>query len=82
VLALPAAAGMAAASAAAAAPTPAIRSRAITLAGPLRSFALLPGRLGVARWSRLALNIQPQLRSSLAASTLVAELQGVLYEQE
>lgn len=84
VVALPAAASVAAAAAgpdAPAVPTPDIRARALTLNGPLRSFALLPGRLGVARWSRLAVNIQPQLRSSLNASTLVAELQGVLYEQ-
>ncbi|WP_183003422.1 type 4b pilus protein PilO2 [Achromobacter sp. UMC71] len=61
--------------------TPDVRARSLVLNGPLRSFTLLPGRLGVARWSRLAVYIQPQLRSSLVASTLVAELQGVIYEQ-
>ena len=65
-----------------AAPALGVRARSLTLNGPLRSFTLLPGRLGVARWSRLAVHIQPQLRSSLNASTLVAELQGVIYEQE
>lgn len=80
VPALPAAAVVAASHVAA--PGPGVRARALTLHGPLRSFTLLPGRLGAARWSRLAVNIQPQLRSSLTASTLVAELQGVIYEQE
>lgn len=80
VPALPVAAMTAASDPAGAAPD--VRARALTLSGPLRSFTLLPGRLGVVRWSRLAVHIQPQLRSSLAASTLVAELQGVLYEQQ
>ncbi|MDF8359921.1 hypothetical protein [Achromobacter anxifer] len=61
---------------------PAIRRRSIILRGPLRSFALLPGAIHAARWARLSLDIQPQPRPSLAASTLVAELQGELYEHE
>lgn len=61
---------------------PAIRRRTLTLHGPLRSMALLPGPIPAARWSRLVLDIQPQPRPSLVASTLVAELQGDLYEQE
>jgi hypothetical protein len=61
---------------------PAIRSRAITLRGPLRSFALLDGAVAAARWSRLSLDIQAQPRPTLVSSTLVAELQGELYEQE
>ncbi|WP_447918884.1 hypothetical protein [Achromobacter aegrifaciens] len=60
---------------------PAIRSRAITLRGPLRSFALLEGAIGAVRWSRLSLDIQAQPRPNLTASTLIAELQGELYEQ-
>lgn len=61
---------------------PAIRSRAITLRGPLRSFALLDGAIVAAKWSRLSLDIQAQPRPSLASSTLVAELQGEIYEHE
>jgi hypothetical protein len=61
---------------------PSIRRRALTLRGPLRSFALLPDAISTARWSRLSLEIQPQPRPGLAVSTLIAELQGELYEQE
>jgi len=61
---------------------PRIHRRALSLRGPLRSFALLPDAISTARWSRLSLEIQPQPRPSLAASTLIAELQGELYEQE
>ncbi|MFD4839847.1 hypothetical protein ACFWP0_20250 [Achromobacter sp. NPDC058515] len=61
---------------------PIVRRRALTMHGPLRSMALLPGPIPAARWSRLVVDVQPQLRPSLAASTLVAELQGDLYEQE
>ncbi|MBO1016741.1 hypothetical protein IPU70_24500 [Achromobacter sp. SD115] len=61
---------------------PALRSRAITLRGPLRSFALLDGVVTAAKWSRLSLDIQAQPRPSLVSSTLVAELQGEIYEQE
>ncbi|MFY0480379.1 hypothetical protein [Achromobacter marplatensis] len=61
---------------------PTVRRRALRLAGPLRSFALLPGVLPAVRWSRLTLDVQPQPQPSLAASTLVAELHGELYEQE
>ncbi|CAB3698167.1 hypothetical protein [Achromobacter marplatensis] len=61
---------------------PAIRRRALRMAGPLRSFALLPGPLPAVRWSRLTLDVQPQRQPSLVASTLVAELHGELYEQE
>jgi hypothetical protein len=50
--------------------------------GPLRSFALLPGPFETVRWSRLAVNVQPLQRPTLAASTLVAELHGDLYEQD
>lgn len=59
-----------------------IRRRALTLRGPLRSFALLPEALSTARWSRLSMEVLPQPRPSLAASTLIAELQGELYERE
>ncbi|MGE8690105.1 MAG: hypothetical protein ACN6PJ_23360 [Achromobacter sp.] len=59
-----------------------IRRRVLTLRGPLRSFVLLPGAIPVARWSRLSLEIQPQPNPGLAASTLIAELHGELYEQE
>ncbi|MGB3432002.1 hypothetical protein [Achromobacter sp.] len=61
---------------------PAVRSRAITLRGPLRSFALLDGAVTAAKWSRLSLDIQAQPRPTLVSSTLVAELQGEIYEQE
>ncbi|KAG0756386.1 hypothetical protein G6F22_020311 [Rhizopus arrhizus] len=61
---------------------PNIRRRALRMAGPLRSFALLPGPLPAVRWSRLTLDVQPQRQPSLVASTLVAELHGELYEQE
>lgn len=73
-----------AASPADAAPTemPVIRRRTLTLHGPLRSMALLPGPIPAVRWSRLVVNVQPQLRPSLAASALVAELHGDIYEQE
>ncbi|HEY9273092.1 hypothetical protein, partial [Achromobacter sp.] len=61
---------------------PAIRSRAITLRGPLRSFALLDGAIAPAKWSRLSLDIQAQPKPTLVSSMLVAELQGEIYEQE
>ncbi|MDF3940553.1 hypothetical protein P3W66_10980 [Achromobacter denitrificans] len=61
---------------------PGVRRRALVLRGPLRSFALLPDAISTARWSRLSLEIRPQPRPGLAASTLIAELQGELYEQE
>lgn len=61
---------------------PVIRRRTLTLHGPLRSMALMPGPIPAARWSRLVVNVQPQLRPSLAASALVAELHGDIYEQE
>lgn len=59
-----------------------VRRRNLTLHGPLRSMALVPGAIPAARWSRLVLDVQIQPRPSLAASTLVAELHGDLYEQE
>ncbi|MNQ13855.1 hypothetical protein D3C85_267820 [compost metagenome] len=61
---------------------PVLRRRALTLHGPLRSMALMPGPVPAARWSRLVVDVQPQLRPSLTASALVAELQGDIYEQE
>ncbi|EHK64855.1 hypothetical protein [Achromobacter arsenitoxydans] len=61
---------------------PVIRRRALVLHGPLRSMALLPGPISAARWSRLVVNVQPQLQPSLTSSALVAELQGDIYEQE
>lgn len=61
---------------------PVVRRRSLTLHGPLRSMALMPGPVSAARWSRLVVNVQSQPRPSLAASALVAELQGELYEQE
>ncbi|MEN4919642.1 hypothetical protein ABE485_13275 [Achromobacter spanius] len=61
---------------------PVIRRRTLTLHGPLRSMALLPGPIPAARWSRLVVNVQPQLQPSLTSSALVAELQGDIYEQE
>lgn len=61
---------------------PVVRRRTLVMHGPLRSMAMLPGPVTAARWSRLVVNVQPQPRPSLAASALVAELQGDLYEQE
>ncbi|MGE8674380.1 MAG: hypothetical protein ACN6PB_15190 [Achromobacter kerstersii] len=61
---------------------PLVRRRALRMHGPLRSFALLPGPFETVRWSRLAVNVQPLQRPTLAASTLVAELHGDLYEQD
>lgn len=81
VLAAPAALPLSA-PAAAAPPGRAVRHRTLVLRGPLRSLALLPDTISTARWSRLALEIQPQPRPALAASTLVAELHGELYEQD
>lgn len=78
---LPASAGLDAAHATPSA-HPAVRRRALRLHGPLRSLTLLPGPLATVRWSRLALRVQPQHRPTLAASTLVAELHGDLYEQD
>ena len=63
-------------------PLPVLRRRALRLQGPLRSLALLPAAIAPARWSRLVLDVQPQHRPTLVASTLVAELQGDLYEQD
>lgn len=62
--------------------SPAVRSRTLTLRGPLRSFTLLDGAVAAARWSRLSLDVQAQPQPALAASMLVAELQGEIYEQE
>lgn len=61
---------------------PVVRRRSLVMHGPLRSMAMMPGPVSAARWSRLVVNVQPQPRPSLAASALVAELQGELYEQE
>lgn len=61
---------------------PVVRRRSLILHGPLRSMALMPGPVSAARWSRLVVNVQSQPRPSLAASALVAELQGELYEHE
>ncbi len=63
-------------------PLPVLRRRTLRLQGPLRSLALLPAAIAPARWSRLVLDVQPQHRPTLVASTLVAELQGDLYEQD
>lgn len=63
-------------------PLPVLRRRALRLQGPLRSLALLPAAIAPARWSRLVVDVQPQHRPTLVASTLVAELQGDLYEQD
>ncbi|MGE8635393.1 MAG: hypothetical protein ACN6P8_17770, partial [Achromobacter piechaudii] len=59
-----------------------LRRRALRLQGPLRSLALLPSALAPARWSRLVVDVQAQPKPNLVASTLVAELQGELYEQD
>jgi hypothetical protein len=61
---------------------PVVRRRTLVMHGPLRSMAMMPGPVSAARWSRLVVNVQPQPRPSLAASALVAELHGELYEQE
>ncbi|WMD23147.1 hypothetical protein RAS12_12440 [Achromobacter seleniivolatilans] len=59
-----------------------VRRRALRVHGPLRSLMLLPGPILAARWSRLVLDVQAQLRPGLIASVLVAELDGDLYEQD
>ena len=59
-----------------------VRRRSLVLHGPLRSMALMPGPVSAVRWSRLVVDVQPQARPSLAASALVAELQGDLYEMD
>lgn len=79
---MPATAGVDATNAALASPLPVLRRRALRLQGPLRSLALLPAAIAPARWSRLMVDVQPQHRPTLVASTLVAELQGDLYEQD
>lgn len=79
---VPGRAGGDAADATLADPLPVLRRRALRLQGPLRSLALLPAAIAPARWSRLVLDVQPQHRPTLVASTLVAELQGDLYEQD
>lgn len=61
---------------------PVVRRRTLVMHGPLRSMAMMPGPVTAARWSRLVVNVQPQPRPSLAASALVAELHGDIYEQE
>ncbi|WP_442880410.1 hypothetical protein [Achromobacter sp. ESBL13] len=67
-------------------PQPVVRRRALRLQGPLRSIGLVPAALtpalGAARWSRLVVDVQAQAKPTLVASTLVAELQGELYEQD
>lgn len=65
---------------------PVLRRRALRLQGPLRSIGLIPTALTPAltpaRWSRLVVDVQAQAKPTLVASTLVAELQGDLYEQD
>ncbi|MCD0501898.1 hypothetical protein [Bordetella petrii] len=61
---------------------PSLRQRTLVLQGPLRSFALLADQPLVVGWSSLVLRLAAGHAPSTTVSSLTAELQGVLYEQD
>ena len=58
------------------------RQRALTLQGPLRSFALLADSPFVVAWSSVVLRLTAGRTPGTAISALTAELQGTLYESD
>ncbi|WP_144638505.1 type 4b pilus protein PilO2 [Bordetella genomosp. 13] len=59
---------------------PPLRSRALSLSGPLRSFGVLALDGVCVSWSSISLHLEPGRQAALAASVVVAQLQGTLYE--
>jgi hypothetical protein len=60
---------------------PQLRSRTVSLSGPLRSFGVLAWDGVPTFWSSISLRLEPGRSAALAASVVVAQLQGTLYEQ-
>jgi hypothetical protein len=63
-----------------AASLPGLRTRALSVSGPLRSFGVLALQSTVASWSSFTLRIDAGRPSALAGSVLLAQLQGTVYE--
>ena len=59
---------------------PGLRTRALSVSGPLRSFGVLALHSTVASWSSFTLRIDAGRPSALAGSVLFAQLQGTVYE--
>ena len=59
---------------------PGLRTRTLSVTGPLRSFGVLALHSTVASWSSFTLHIDAGRPSALAGSVLLAQLQGTLYE--
>lgn len=59
---------------------PGLRTRALSVSGPLRSFGVLALHSTVASWSSFTLRIDAGRPSALAGSVLLAQLQGTVYE--
>jgi len=59
-----------------------LRSRTLSVSGPLRSFGVLALHQAAATWNSLTLRLEPGRAAGLSASVLVAQLQGVLYEAQ
>ncbi|SAI72111.1 type IV pilus assembly protein [Bordetella ansorpii] len=60
---------------------PPLRSRTLSLTGPLRSFGVLALEGVATSWSSLSLRLEPGRPAALAASVVAAQLQGTIYEQ-
>ncbi|ARP94743.1 type 4b pilus protein PilO2 [Bordetella genomosp. 13] len=60
---------------------PRLRARQLSISGPLRSFGVLALGDTAASWSSLTLRLEPGRQGGLAASVLVAQLQGTVYEE-
>ncbi|HEX7748590.1 MAG TPA: hypothetical protein VF445_07560 [Bordetella sp.] len=59
---------------------PGLRTRTLSVSGPLRSFGVLALHSTVASWSSFTLSIDAGRPSALAGSVLLAQLQGTVYE--
>ncbi|WP_019938815.1 type 4b pilus protein PilO2 [Bordetella sp. FB-8] len=59
---------------------PGLRTRALSVSGPLRSFGVLALHSTVASWSSFTLRLDAGRPSVLAGSVLLAQLQGTVYE--
>ncbi len=57
-------------------------ARALSLHGPLRSYALLQAPPGTIAWREISLTLTPGHRAEAAGSVLTARLEGVVYERE
>jgi hypothetical protein len=61
---------------------PRIQQRTISVAGPLRSFSLLPYESMAMSWTEVALVVQATRAPSVIESPLMVQLQGNIYELE